>query len=208
MYHGDRLPQADARRLRLPPALGARQPPAQLRTSSRSHINQVVYVSATPGPYEHEHSEQVVEQIVRPTGLIDPSVEVKPTAGPDRRPPGADPHPGRARRARPRDHADEEDGRGPGRLPGRDGRPHPLPPLRDRHPGARRDPARPAPRASTTSSSASTSCARGSTCRRSASSPSSTPTRRATCAPATPSSRPSAAPPATSTGTSSCTPTR
>ncbi|HEX7464666.1 MAG TPA: excinuclease ABC subunit UvrB, partial [Actinomycetota bacterium] len=46
-----------------------------------SHLNQVVYVSATPGPYEHEHSEQVVEQIVRPTGLIDPSVEVKPTAG-------------------------------------------------------------------------------------------------------------------------------
>ncbi len=45
------------------------------------HIDQVVYVSATPGPYEHEHSDQVVEQIVRPTGLIDPSVEVKPTAG-------------------------------------------------------------------------------------------------------------------------------
>ena len=45
------------------------------------HINQVVYVSATPGPYEREHSQQTVEQIVRPTGLIDPSVEVKPTAG-------------------------------------------------------------------------------------------------------------------------------
>ncbi|HUS81728.1 MAG TPA: excinuclease ABC subunit UvrB [Dehalococcoidia bacterium] len=45
------------------------------------HVNQVVYVSATPGPYEREHSQQVVEQIVRPTGLIDPSVEVKPTAG-------------------------------------------------------------------------------------------------------------------------------
>jgi excinuclease ABC subunit B len=45
------------------------------------HINQVVYVSATPGPYERQHSARVVEQIVRPTGLIDPSVEVKPTAG-------------------------------------------------------------------------------------------------------------------------------
>jgi excinuclease ABC subunit B len=45
------------------------------------HINQVVYVSATPGPYERERSRQTVEQIVRPTGLIDPSVEVKPTKG-------------------------------------------------------------------------------------------------------------------------------
>ncbi|MCC6175164.1 MAG: excinuclease ABC subunit UvrB [Chloroflexi bacterium] len=45
------------------------------------HINQVVYVSATPGPYELEHSEQVVEQLIRPTGLIDPSIEVKPTKG-------------------------------------------------------------------------------------------------------------------------------
>jgi excinuclease ABC subunit B len=45
------------------------------------HIDQVVYVSATPGPYERAHSRQTVEQIVRPTGLIDPSVEVKPTAG-------------------------------------------------------------------------------------------------------------------------------
>jgi excinuclease ABC subunit B len=43
------------------------------------HINQAVFVSATPGPYEYEHSEQVVELIIRPTGLIDPSVEVKPT---------------------------------------------------------------------------------------------------------------------------------
>ncbi len=45
------------------------------------HINQVVYVSATPGPYEKEHSQQVVEQLIRPTGLIDPGVEIKPTAG-------------------------------------------------------------------------------------------------------------------------------
>jgi excinuclease ABC subunit B len=45
------------------------------------HVNQVVYVSATPGPYERECSRRTVEQIVRPTGLIDPSVEVKPTVG-------------------------------------------------------------------------------------------------------------------------------
>jgi len=40
-----------------------------------------VYVSATPGPYEFEHSEQIVEQLIRPTGLLEPSVEVKPTKG-------------------------------------------------------------------------------------------------------------------------------
>jgi excinuclease ABC subunit B len=42
-------------------------------------INQVVYVSATPGPYELAHSAQVVQQIIRPTGLIDPEIEVRPT---------------------------------------------------------------------------------------------------------------------------------
>ena len=45
------------------------------------HIGQAVYVSATPGPYEYQHSAQIVEQIVRPTGLIDPSIEVTPPAG-------------------------------------------------------------------------------------------------------------------------------
>src|SRR3954463_16349315 len=44
-------------------------------------IYQSVFVSATPGPYEPEPSEQVVEQVIRPTGLIDPSIEVKPTKG-------------------------------------------------------------------------------------------------------------------------------
>ncbi|MDN5363184.1 MAG: excinuclease subunit [Eubacteriales bacterium] len=44
-------------------------------------VNQIIYVSATPGPYELEHSSQVVEQIIRPTGLVDPEVEVRPTAG-------------------------------------------------------------------------------------------------------------------------------
>ena len=43
--------------------------------------NQVVFLSATPGPYEREHSTTVVEQIVRPTGLIDPEVIVRPTKG-------------------------------------------------------------------------------------------------------------------------------
>jgi excinuclease ABC subunit B len=45
------------------------------------HINQAVFVSATPGPYEMTHSAQVVEQIIRPTGLVDPEVVVRPIAG-------------------------------------------------------------------------------------------------------------------------------
>ncbi len=44
-------------------------------------VNQVLFMSATPGPYEREMSTQVVEQVVRPTGLIDPEVIVKPTKG-------------------------------------------------------------------------------------------------------------------------------
>ncbi|MFB0563908.1 MAG: excinuclease ABC subunit UvrB [Candidatus Lokiarchaeia archaeon] len=46
-----------------------------------SLVNQLVYVSATPGPYELEMNEQLVEQIIRPTGLMDPSVEVRPVEG-------------------------------------------------------------------------------------------------------------------------------
>jgi len=44
-------------------------------------INQVIYVSATPGPFEREVSEQIVEQIIRPTGLLDPEISVRPTRG-------------------------------------------------------------------------------------------------------------------------------
>ena len=44
-------------------------------------VNQIVYVSATPGPYEAQHEEKRVEQLIRPTGLLDPTIEVKPTAG-------------------------------------------------------------------------------------------------------------------------------
>ena len=46
-----------------------------------AQINQVIYVSATPGPYERAISKQIVEQIIRPTGLVDPQVIVKPTKG-------------------------------------------------------------------------------------------------------------------------------
>jgi len=46
-----------------------------------SEINQLLCVSATPGPYEYEHSQAIVEQLVRPTGLIDPGISVRPTRG-------------------------------------------------------------------------------------------------------------------------------
>lgn len=45
------------------------------------HVHQALYVSATPGPYEYEHSELMVDQVIRPTGLLDPVVEVRPTRG-------------------------------------------------------------------------------------------------------------------------------
>ena len=44
-------------------------------------VPQTIFVSATPGPFEFEHSDQVVEQVIRPTGLLDPLVEVRPTKG-------------------------------------------------------------------------------------------------------------------------------
>ena len=110
------------------------------------HVNQALYVSATPGPYELERSERVVEQLVRPTGLVDPPITVQPDRGPDRRPARGDPGTRRSRRAGPGHDADQEDGRGPGRLPQGAGRQGPVPAQRGRHAGASRHPARPAPR--------------------------------------------------------------
>jgi len=45
------------------------------------HLNQVVYMSATPGPYELERSEKIVQQLIRPTGVVDPVIHVRPTEG-------------------------------------------------------------------------------------------------------------------------------
>jgi excinuclease ABC subunit B len=80
MYHGDlsRKQTLVDFGFRLPSALDNR--PLNFGEFER-HINQVVYVSATPGPYEMEHSSLIVEQVIRPTGLLDPTVEVKPTTG-------------------------------------------------------------------------------------------------------------------------------
>ncbi|MEA2516000.1 MAG: excinuclease subunit [Thermomicrobiales bacterium] len=44
-------------------------------------LDQTIFVSATPGPYEQEHSEKIVQQVIRPTGLIDPAISVRPTKG-------------------------------------------------------------------------------------------------------------------------------
>ncbi len=80
MYHGDRSRKETLVEygFRLPSALDNRP----LRFEEfEEYIHQVIYTSATPGPYELEHSEQVVEQIIRPTGLVDPEVIVKPTEG-------------------------------------------------------------------------------------------------------------------------------
>jgi excinuclease ABC subunit B len=80
MYHGDRSRKETLVEygFRLPSALDNR--PLTFEEFER-HVNQVIYVSATPGPYEYQHSQQVAEQLVRPTGLLEPTIEVKPTKG-------------------------------------------------------------------------------------------------------------------------------
>jgi len=80
MYHGDisRKKTLVDYGFRLPSALDNR--PMNF-TEFNEHIYQAIYVSATPKPYEYERSQQVVEQLVRPTGLLEPTVEVKPVKG-------------------------------------------------------------------------------------------------------------------------------
>jgi excinuclease ABC subunit B len=80
MYHGDisRKQTLVDYGFRLPSALDNR--PLNFNEFEK-RINQVIYVSATPAPYEYEHSAQIAEQIIRPTGLLDPTIEVKPTKG-------------------------------------------------------------------------------------------------------------------------------
>lgn len=80
MYNGDR-----ARKqmlvdygFRLPSALDNR--PLKLEEVEQ-HINQVVYMSATPGPYEMDRTKHVIQQIIRPTGLLDPTIDVRPIMG-------------------------------------------------------------------------------------------------------------------------------
>ena len=80
MYNGDRArkQQLIDYGFRLPSALDNR--PLKL-SEFEERVNQVIYMSATPGPYEQEQTDHVVQQIIRPTGLLDPKVEVRPVMG-------------------------------------------------------------------------------------------------------------------------------
>lgn len=80
MYNGDRARKEMLvnHGFRLPSAMDNRP----LRFEEfEAKAKQLVYVTATPGPYEIEHTDKMVEQIIRPTGLIDPIIEVRPTKG-------------------------------------------------------------------------------------------------------------------------------
>ena len=80
MYNGDHARKSTLVEygFRLPSALDNR--PLTF-SEFKQHVNQAVYVSATPGPYELENSPEPAEQVIRPTGLLDPEVEVRPTEG-------------------------------------------------------------------------------------------------------------------------------
>ncbi len=80
MYNGDRARKESLIEygFRLPSALDNR--PLQF-DEFVERINQIVYVSATPGPYEMEVETNIAEQIIRPTGLLDPSIEIRPIKG-------------------------------------------------------------------------------------------------------------------------------
>jgi len=80
MYHGDRSRKETLveHGFRLPSALDNR--PLNF-DEFLQRVNQVIYTTATPGPFELEHSAQIVEQIIRPTGLVDPQVEIRPVEG-------------------------------------------------------------------------------------------------------------------------------
>ncbi|MFC1559621.1 excinuclease ABC subunit UvrB [Candidatus Margulisiibacteriota bacterium] len=80
MYEGDRSRKTTLVEygFRLPSALDNR--PLNFKEFNQ-HLDQVIYVSATPGKYELSRSNQVAEQIIRPTGLVDPEVKVKPSKG-------------------------------------------------------------------------------------------------------------------------------
>ena len=80
MYNGDRARKDSLVKygFRLPCAYDNR--PLKFE-EFEERIGQAVFVSATPGPYERERADQVVEQVIRPTGLLDPRVEVRPVTG-------------------------------------------------------------------------------------------------------------------------------
>lgn len=80
MYNGDHARKETLVEygFRLPSAMDNRP---LIFTEFQSHIKHAVYVSATPGPYELEHSPEPAQQVIRPTGLLDPEIEVRPSEG-------------------------------------------------------------------------------------------------------------------------------
>ena len=146
MYHGDRSRKEVlvAHGFRLPSALDNRP----LTFEEFEHrVNQVVYVSATPGPYELTKSAGVVvEQIIRPTGLVDPEIEIRPIKG------QVDDLLNEIRQraanesARAGDHADQAHGGGSGRVLFRSRREVQLSALGSQHARPHQDSARSAAR--------------------------------------------------------------
>ena len=143
---GRPLAQADPRGPRLPPAVGARQPAAPLRgvpepdRPDGDGVGDARASSSGPPPRGSSSRSS------GPTGIVDPEVERARDAEPDRRPDERGPPPRGGRRAHARDHAHQEDGRGPHRVPARARLPGAVPALGDRHARAHPDHPRPAAR--------------------------------------------------------------
>ena len=80
MYNGDQARKGVLveHGFRLPSALDNRP---LMFDEFQSKVSQAIYVSATPGPYELEHTPEMVEQIIRPTGLLDPTIDIRPIEG-------------------------------------------------------------------------------------------------------------------------------
>ncbi len=153
MYEGDRSRKTDAGRLRVPAAERAGQPAADVRRVPDHHAAARVRLGDAGRLRAHALAD------VRGAGRAadrdrGPGDRRPRDQEPDRRPDGRGPRAGGSQRARARDHADQEDVRGPHGLPARDGLPRALPALGDRHAGADPDHPRAAARASTTCSSA------------------------------------------------------
>src|SRR5690554_8169945 len=79
MYLGDRSRKSTLVQFGFRPPSAMDNRPLKLEEFEQ-RMRQTVFVSATPGPYELDRSDQIVEQVVRPTGLVDPLVEVRPAA--------------------------------------------------------------------------------------------------------------------------------
>ena len=183
MYNGDRARKTTLVEygFRLPSRAG--QPAAEVRGIRERDAPGDLRLGHAGGLRADSMPAQVVEQLVRPTGLVDPEVEVRPGHAPGGRRAAGDPHPRGEERAGADHDADQAHGRAADGLPDRQRRQGALPAQRHRHGGAGGDPARPAAGRSSTCWWASTCCARAWTFPRCRWWRSWTPTRRASCAP-------------------------